>query len=206
MTLIPTTRNGKILAVAGLVLALGAAGAAAKRAHHWRHGGSHATGGLMGFAGPMGRLCHGNAAEKADHLLVGIEHRIKPTDAQKPAFEELKTAIKTAATKIEAACPAIATEAPATGQTEAKPAAKELPLRLAETETQLAATLDAIKTVRPAADKFYAALSDEQKKLVSEMGSKRHHKHKRWGRDRDDRGDSNDRDDSDDRGRDGAPL
>ena len=37
---------------------------------------------------------------KADHMLVRIEHRVKPTDDQKAAFDEFKTAARSAAGKL----------------------------------------------------------------------------------------------------------
>jgi hypothetical protein len=113
----------------------------------------------------------------ADHLLVRIEHKVKPTEAQKPAFEELKTAIKAAAGKVQQACPAQSAQT-APGDQSAAPAN---PLeRLANAETMTAATLEAIKTVRPAAEKFYATLDDGQKKKLSERWGK--WRHGGWGR------------------------
>ena len=53
----------------------------------------------------MGAVCSGNGAEMADHILVSIEYKVKPTDAQKPAFEELKSAARAAAAKAKTACP-----------------------------------------------------------------------------------------------------
>jgi hypothetical protein len=132
--------------------------------------------GPMGFMGPGGRFCSGNGAEMADHLLVRIEHKVKPTEAQKPAFEELKSAVKAAAGKVQQACPAQPAQAPGD-----PPAAPVSPLeRLADAETLTAATLEAIKTVRPAAEKFYATLDDGQKKKLSERWS--HWRDGRWGR------------------------
>jgi hypothetical protein len=120
---------------------------------------------MMG-GGMMGGICSGRAAEMADHMLVGLQYKVNPTDAQKPAFEELKTAAKAAAAKAQAGCPAKPQET-AGGP---PPARKSPTERLALMETALTAQLDAIKTVRPAAEKFYASLSDEQKKAVTEMG------------------------------------
>ncbi len=162
------TRNGKIaLAVAAVALTLGAAGAIAKRHHHWGQGHHHGHHMGYGFGGPLAAICRGDASEMADHMLVRIEHRVKPTDAQKPVFDELKTTVKAAAGKMAAACP---TEpAPAA---DGKPVRKAPPERLADTESGLTAALDAVRIVRPVADKFYAALTDDQKTILSEMGSR----------------------------------
>jgi hypothetical protein len=93
-----------------------------------------------------------------DHILVHIDHKVKPTDAQKAVFDELKTATRVAAEKMKTACPPVAsTEAP-----------KSPIERLDRAQARLEASLDAIKTVRPAAEKFYASLSDEQKAALLE--------------------------------------
>lgn len=192
-------RNGKILAGAAVLLALGSAAAVAHRQGGWHGKGHHGMGGMhMGFGGPMGRFCKGDLAERTDYMLVRIEHRVKPTDAQKPGFEEFKSAMKAAAAKVAAACPA-APQAAATDtgedKSERKRVRKELPERLADTEAQLTAALDALKTVRPAAEKLYATLDQAQKDTVSKMGMRGKHMRgdrKSWGggwrdRDREDR-------------------
>lgn len=152
------TRNKKIL-IGGIALAAVAAGGLAASA---ARGGFGHHGGRMG--GMMGAVCKGDAAEMADHMLVRIEHKVKPTDAQKPAFEELKAAARAAAAKAKAGCPA----APVQAADGARPAPKPPTERLAAMEVALAAQLDAVRTVRPAAEKFYASLTDEQKKAFTE--------------------------------------
>lgn len=168
-----------IAGIAGLTVVLGAAGAIAHRMNdhggfgrpHGRHG--NASMGMMGmagfgFGGPMHRFCRGDGTEMADHLFVRIEHRLKPTDAQKPAFEEFKTATLTAAKRMQEGCP----KRPADeGSADAKPTPIE---RLAEAQTGLEASLDALKTFRPAAEKFYATLDDTQKAKLNERRGWRH--------------------------------
>lgn len=173
------TRNGKIIAGAAVILTLGSAAAVAHRHGGWHHRGHHGWGGPQGMMGPVGRLCRGNPAEKADLMLVRLEYKVNPTDAQKPALEELKTAVRSAAQKIAAACPR--TE-PSSAENDAEPgrsAPKEITARLADAEAQLTAVLEGLKVVRPAAEKLYATLDEAQKKAVSEMGRG---KHGRWGR------------------------
>ena len=174
------TRKGTFILAGVAVAALGlaAAGAIAHRGgdwghHGWRHHGGPA--GLMGFggdfAGPMGRFCRGDATEMADHMIVRIEHKVKPTDAQKGPFEELKSAARAAAEKMRAGCPK---ESQADA---AKDGAKTPPTpieRLDRAQARLEAALDALKTVRPAAEKFYAALSDEQKAKLTERRGRGH--------------------------------
>ena len=159
-----TPNNKFILAgVAAATLGLAAAGAIAARGdwHSGRHGHRQIGAGSLslGIGSPIQRLCRGNAAEMADHMLVRIEHRVKPTEAQKGPFEEFKTAARAAAAKVAAACP----KTPE-GEKATEGASRPDPVqRLAETQESLEASLDALKTVRPAAEKFYASLSDEQK-------------------------------------------
>lgn len=178
------TRKGKYI-LAGLAAAtvgLAAAGAIAQRGHYWdghkgRHHFAHGGGGGgllgLGFGGPQGRICRGDSAEFADIMLVRLEHRVKPTDDQKAAFDEFKAATRTAAAKLSEGCPK-KPEPTANGE---RPTRTPLE-RLAQTQAGLEASLDALKTYRPAAEKFYAALSDEQKaKLAPRRGKgdwKRH--------------------------------
>lgn len=157
------------LMLGGVVIAAIAAGGVAASAHRggWGHGGPGGHG-MMG--GPMGAICEGKGAEMTDHMLIGLQYKVNPTDAQKPAFEELKAAAKVAAAKAQAGCPA----KPAQTADGTQPPRKAPTERLALMETALAAQLDAIRTVRPAAEKFYASLSDEQKKTMTEMGPRGH--------------------------------
>lgn len=160
------TRNRKMLlgGAALAVVGLGAAGAVARQGHHgWGHHGGGMHGGFFGPGfGHMGKVCRdGRAAEMVDHMAVRIEHRAKPTEAQRGAFDELKTAMKSAAEKLQAGCPAQAKAEP--GKDSSPPPRPSPVERLANAEQMTAATLEAIKTVRPAAEKFYAQLSDEQK-------------------------------------------
>jgi hypothetical protein len=173
------TRNKKIL-VGGLALLAvvgGVAAASAGRHGGWGHGGGHHRMGGMG--GLMGMACNGNASERADLMLVKLEYGVKPTDAQKPAFEELKAAARAAAVKAAAACPP-QRERAADGTPPVRPTPTD---RLARMEAGLVAQLDAVRTVKPAVDKFYATLSDDQKKLVADMGGRHRGEMGRGGRD-----------------------
>lgn len=166
------TRKGKFI-LAGVTAAtfgLAAAGAIAARGD-WHHFGKHGHrgGAMMGMGGlglgigsPLHRLCRGDTGEMADHMLVRIEHKIKPTDAQKGAFEDFKTAARSAAEKIEAACPT--KTADAAKPEDGTPRPRMTPVeRLAQTQAGLEASLEAVKIMRPAAEKFYASLDDAQK-------------------------------------------
>lgn len=198
-----TSKGKYILAgVAAAAVTLAAAGAIAQRGHwdgfrghRFGHGfGGPGVMGLMGlnFGGPRGKICFGDTDEMTDVMLVRLQHRIDVTDDQKAAFDEFKTATKAAAEKLREGCPKIGwsrdgdKDGDKSAEAPKKPTAIE---RLAQTQAGLEASLDAMKTFRPAAEKFYAALSDEQKAKLDRRGrgGERHH----WKRDRD--GDKGDR-------------
>jgi len=112
--------------------------------------------GMMGRGG-FGLMCSPAAAGFAEWRVDRLEQAIKPTDAQRSKFEELKTASNKAADIMRSACP---TEPPKTAVA-----------RMEVMEKHADAMLQAIKTVRPAMDAFYATLSDEQKaRLDSNTG------------------------------------
>jgi LTXXQ motif family protein len=84
-----------------------------------------------------------------------IEKSVQPTEAQKAALDELRTAVTKGPDLIKDTCP---TEMPSTPTG-----------RLAAVEARLDAMLEAVKTERPAMDKFYSSLSDEQKARFNEL-------------------------------------
>jgi hypothetical protein len=108
----------------------------------------------MGFgAGPF---CDERLARIGQWRLARIERAVRPTEAQRAAFEEFKTASARAIEITRTACP---TEVYLT------PTA-----RLEAAEKQVEARLQAIRTVRPALQAFYSALSDEQKARFNALG------------------------------------
>ena len=112
--------------------------------------------GMMG-RGAFGRMCGPAAAGFAEWQIDRLEQVIKPTEAQRPKFDELKTASSKAADVMRNACP---TDFP-----------KTVVGRMEVMEKHADARLQAIKTVRPAMEAFYATLSDEQKaRLDSNAG------------------------------------
>ena len=107
-----------------------------------------------GMMGPHGfsRMCGPAAAGFAEWRVARLERTVKPTDAQRPRFEDLKAASNKAAEIMRSACPS---EFPPT-----------VTGRMEVMEKRADAMLQAVKTVRPALDAFYATLSDEQKARV----------------------------------------
>jgi hypothetical protein len=85
-----------------------------------------------------------------------IERLLNPTEAQRVALNDLRTASTKAAELIVAACPR---DVPASASA-----------RLDLMEKRMEAMLQAIKTVRPAFDAFYATLNDEQKARINTSG------------------------------------
>ena len=103
------------------------------------------------------RLCTERGAGIADLPIDRIAQAVRPTDAQRPALDELKLASAKASEGLKGSCPAYQALTP-TGRVEAM-------------EQRLDAMLEAVKTVQPALTLFYGGLSDEQKARFNTLGS-----------------------------------
>ncbi len=114
--------------------------------------------GLMGRGG-LGSMCSPAAAGFSGWRIDRLEQVIKPTDTQRPRFDELKTASNKASEALRLACP---TEVPTTA-----------PGRMEFMEKRMDAMLQSVKTMRPAFEAFYATLSDEQKARLDSPSSRR---------------------------------
>ena len=94
-------------------------------------------------------VCSNQAPELTDWPIERISEVVQPTDAQRPALDELRAASAKAIDMLQSGCP------------------KDLPSiptgRLAAMESRLQVMLAAVQTVRPALERFYQSLSDEQK-------------------------------------------
>jgi len=126
--------------------------------------------GMMGWGGGrggMGAVCDPRGAGLAEWRMERIERLINPTEAQRVALNDLRTASSKAAEIVAAACPR---EFPASA-----------PARLELMEKRLDAMQQAIKAVRPAFDAFYATLNDEQKARIN-TGGPRHWGWRGWWR------------------------
>jgi hypothetical protein len=111
--------------------------------------------GMMGESG-MGAMCDPRGAGLAEWRMERIERLITPTETQRAALNDLRTASAKAAEIVAAACPR---EFPASATA-----------RLELMERRLDAMQRAIKTVRPAFDAFYATLNEEQKARINTSG------------------------------------
>ena len=190
-----TGRKKFILAgVAAVAVGLTAASAIAHRGHH---GHGHHKGHLFGHGGTIGFLdrsfsnpgfspfCRNNSAEFTDVMLVRLQHRLKITADQQSAFDTFKTATHSAVEKLREGCPEgrrdrgdkaeKAETTDTTDKAEKTERTRRSPVdRLARRQLQLESSLEALKAYRPAAETFYAALTDEQKKTLTERRGKRH--------------------------------
>jgi hypothetical protein len=117
--------------------------------------------GMMGWGGrrSMGMLCNPRAAGLAEWRMERIERLVQPTEAQRAALNDLRTASTKAAEQIAAACPR---DLPASA-----------PARLELMEKRMESMLAALKTVRPAFVAFYGTLTDEQKARLDQAGPRR---------------------------------
>lgn len=182
-----TPKKKFILAgVAAAAVGLTAAGAFADRGHHWKgphkgHHFGHKAGGMgfldRAFSGHR-MFCRSNSAEFADIMLVKLEHRLKITDDQKADFDTFKDATRTAVAKLSEDCPERRRRGDRRDEAktdEAKKKERPTPVeRLAKRQERLESSLEALKAYRPAAEAFYATLTDDQKKTLTERRGKRH--------------------------------
>ena len=99
--------------------------------------------------GGFERRCSPAAAGFFGWRIDRIEQIIKPTEAQRAKFDDLKAASDKASEALRLACP---TEVPTSAVG-----------RMEFMERRMEAMLQSVKTVRPAFEAFYATLSDEQK-------------------------------------------
>ena len=102
-------------------------------------------------------VCSDQATELTDWPIERITEIVQPTDAQRPALDDLKAASAKAIEILKSACP------------------KDLPSiptgRLAAVESRLQVMLLSVQTVRPALERFYQSLSDEQKARFNAIAS-----------------------------------
>src|SRR6266508_234295 len=94
-------------------------------------------------------VCSNSASDLTDWPIERISEVVQPTEPQRPALDELRTASQKAVDILKAGCPNDLPSTP-TG-------------RLAAMESRVKVMLQAVQTVRPPLERFYQLLSDEQK-------------------------------------------
>lgn len=113
--------------------------------------------GMRGDAmGRYGMMCGPRLAGMVAEHLAWIEESVAPTEAQRPSFEELKSAAERAREVMRAVC--------------SVPSGDTLPERLDAMQARLEAMLQAMAIVRPAFTSFYGILDDAQKSRLDAGG------------------------------------
>ncbi len=109
--------------------------------------------------GDLTKLCGKKEPDVVGVPMASIEKTVRPTDAQKAAFDAFKDASEKAAGVLTADCPTYKALTP-TGRIEAM-------------EQRLDAMIKALDTVSPALTTFYDGLSDEQKARFNDLSPPR---------------------------------
>jgi LTXXQ motif family protein len=125
------------------------ASSAGGRVNSGRYGSARYATTTSASARRAAEVCSNQAPELTDWPIERVSQVVQPTDAQRPALDELRAASVKAIDILKSSCP------------------KDLPSipteRLAAMESRLQVMLAAVQTVRPALERFYQSLSDEQK-------------------------------------------
>ena len=118
-------------------------------------------------------VCSPNGAERIGAIFGALEQRLNLTDAQKPLFDDLKTAALAAQADFAKTCPAPGANKSAS-----------IVDRMTERKDRLTAEIAALDAVTPKLEAFYNSLTDAQKALLQP------HKARGWGQ-RDGKGPGN---------------
>ena len=141
----------------GAAIAIVGGGAAFARMHDRGPGGPF--GGHMGGERMYEHLCDGKGPQmNPDRMAERISKDLKLTDAQKPAFDDLKAAFTKTHEDVKAAVCAD------------KPDFSTLPSRMSFDIKAAEAHLNGMKAVQPKLEAFYTGLTDEQKKTFDRIG------------------------------------
>jgi hypothetical protein len=144
--------------LAAFVLAAALAAPALASAQPAQPGGGQPMPGHGGARGAMqARFCADLDARLASRL-AWIEAKVKPTEAQRGAWEGFVRDSRAAAEPLRARCAAPA----------AAPAAGDLAAELARREGRMAMMLDVTRQTRAAVEKLLPALGEEQRKALAE--------------------------------------
>lgn len=104
------------------------------------------------------RMCRDMDARIAARI-AWTEAKVRPTDAQRAAWNEFVQASRAAAAPMQALCGTSAS---------ARPAENDLAARLAEREKRMSAMLDSTRQMRAAVEKLQPVLTDEQKAALAQ--------------------------------------
>jgi hypothetical protein len=102
-----------------------------------------------------GGICSGQTPGLTDFPIERIAQQVGPDQNERALLDDLKNATGSALTILQAACPTELASTP--------------PGRLADMRERVNAMLQAVQLIRPPLDKFYDALTDEQKERFNEL-------------------------------------
>lgn len=157
-----------------VVLAVGVGASAAPFGHgtgqdsiaggHGHHGVfHHARWGKGGHPG-FGRFCGKRREARTERMIAFVEGLMTFTPAQEAAWNDLTKSVRDGNKSMDETCESLKQDADApTSATE----------RLARMETMLAAGLKIVQSIRPKFDRFYATLSDKQKRAFDSFAHRR---------------------------------
>ena len=111
------------------------------------------------------QLCTHRYDRHLDDLTAFAGAFFRFTTEQTEAWNRLTDALRAGRASIATACQELTGEGGASSASD----------HLAQVETMLAAGLEVVRQVRPAFNQFYAVLTDEQKKALDELISRRRH-------------------------------
>ena len=137
-----------------------AAGVVARQAPIGGHGGWHHG---RGHARGMAMICSERRDQRIEHGLAFVEGFVNFTPEQTTAWSELTDVVRAGSASIGEKCE----ELEKTGMPESAPD------RLQRFETLASTGLGILQRIRPAFERFYATLSDKQKKAVDDLISHR---------------------------------
>lgn len=138
------------------------AGVVARQVHFGGHSGWHRGRG-QGHARGSAMICSDRRDRRIENGLAFVEGFVNFTPEQTAAWSELSEAVRAGSATIGEKCKEL----------EKAGAPQSAPDRLARFEALATTGLAILKRIRPAFDRFYATLSDKQKKALENLISHR---------------------------------
>ncbi len=122
-----------------------------------------------GQRGGPDNFCRHNPADKAEEVIEYVDGFMVFNEAQTPAWENLKAAVRSGGDRIEDTCADLKAEGRPT----------TAPEKLARMETMISSGAAALQEIRPAFDAFYQTLSEKQQDALDKLSrhGKRRHGH-----------------------------
>lgn len=139
-----------------------AAGVVARQAHFGGHGGWR-DGHGRGHGRGMAMICGDRRDRRIEDGLAFVEGFVDFTPEQTTAWGELTSAVRAGSATIGEKCEEL----------EKAGTPESTPDRLARFEAMAATGLAILQRIRPAFERFYATLSDKQKKALDDLTSHR---------------------------------